>query len=206
MSAFFTIAVLHFLAVASPGPDFAVVLKNAIGISRKQGVYTALGVSCGLVVHLIYCILGLAVVISQSEFVFTLIKVIGGSYLFYIGAKLLFSAEKGHDEVTERSIINKRKSFEAFREGFFTNILNPKATLFFLSVFVLVVDSATPLWVQSLYGLEMFVVTFLWFSFLSIVATLTHLQPKIVKIQRWVNRILGILLVLFGINLLFVTL
>ena len=87
MQEFLSISLLIMLAAVSPGPDFAVVTKNSLLYSRKAGLFTALGVSVSLLIHAVYCILGLAIIISQSLLAFSVIKYLGAAYLIYIGFK-----------------------------------------------------------------------------------------------------------------------
>ena len=80
MQEFLSITLLMMLAAISPGPDFAVVTKNSLMHSRRAGLYSALGVSASMLIHASYCVLGLALIISQSLFMFKLIKYAGATY------------------------------------------------------------------------------------------------------------------------------
>ena len=91
MQEFLSISLLILLAAISPGPDFAMVTKNSLLYSRKHGVYCALGISMSLLIHTVYCVLGLAVIISKSLLAFTVIKYLGAAYLTYIGVKSLLA-------------------------------------------------------------------------------------------------------------------
>ncbi|WP_077216996.1 LysE family transporter [Piscirickettsia litoralis] len=92
MVEYYTIALIALLAAVSPGPDFVIVAKNALLYDRRSGVMTSVG--AGVLVHSFYCVLGLAVVISQSLLLFSLIKYLGAAYLIYLGVKSLFSEKK----------------------------------------------------------------------------------------------------------------
>ena len=82
-----TISGIHFLALISPGPDFIMVLKNSIQYSRKIGIFTSIGISLGIIVHLFYCITGLALILSTNDFILNLFKFLCSGYLIYIGMK-----------------------------------------------------------------------------------------------------------------------
>src|SRR3989344_4932597 len=129
---FLTVALLHFLAVVSPGPDFVIITKNTIAHSRKIGVYSAIGVALGISVHVIYSIIGIGLIISKSILLFNAIKLLGASYLIYIGYKALTSKSK----ISSKKVkADKEISYlQAIKIGFLTNVLNPKATLFFFSL------------------------------------------------------------------------
>ncbi len=205
-SAFLTLSLLHLLAVISPGPDFAIVVKNSLLYDKRSAVYTALGVALGVLVHVTYCVLGFAVIISQSIWLFNIIKYLGAAYLIYIGIKGLLSREKKEIEVSsqpEKLNIKKLQIFAAIKQGFFCNALNPKASLFFLGLFTLVVKPQTPFMIQVLYGLWMAFVTFAWFASLACMITHPRMRQRVFSIQPLINRVLGGFLVLFGVRLIF---
>lgn len=199
---FLIIATLHFLAVITPGPDFVLVVKTALTQPRKPAVFTALGIALGIIVHVSYCILGLAIVITQSLLLFNIIKYCGAGYFIYLGVQGL-RAKRSADANALSAIpaIASMSASAALKRGFLCNILNPKATLFFLGLFTLVVKPATPLYIQALYGVEMVLITFLWFSALAILITQTKVRAKIGKFQYYITKLMGGLLLLFGVEL-----
>lgn len=87
LAQFLTVALVHFLAVVSPGPDFAMVTRNSIIYSRKTGIYTSIGIAVGILVHVAYSLLGIGFIIAKSIVLFNIIKFIGAGYLIYIGYK-----------------------------------------------------------------------------------------------------------------------
>ncbi len=140
-----------------------VVLKNSLR-SSKLGYMTALGVGLAIFIHVAYCIAGVGLIISQSITLFSIIKTVGAFYLLYI-AYQLFRAEKEIPEEIKKS--SNTSLFIAFREGFVTNALNPKATLFFLSVFTQVISVDTSIITQSFYGIMMAAIVTIWFMILT---------------------------------------
>lgn len=201
LAQFITIAVIHLLAVASPGPDFAIVTRNSLVYTRKIGIYTSLGVALGIGVHVAYSLLGIAFIISQSIILFNVIKYVGAAYLIYIGIKSLL-AKRNKDEKVEN--FEKAKNFisplSAAWTGFLTNVLNPKVTLFFLALFTQVINPATPKFIQFLYGIEMIVATFVWFTLVSLLFSNTFVKAKIAKVQHYIERVMGAVLVALGIK------
>ncbi len=197
---FLTVIVVHFLAVASPGPDFMVVTKNAVSHSRKTGIWTALGVGAGISVHVAYCLLGIGFIISQSIVLFNIIKLIGAAYLIYIGYKAIRS--KPHVATAETVVEDKKvlTHFQAFKSGFLVNVLNPKATLFFLALFTQVIDPGTPMLIKLAYGMEMMVATTVWFSIVALVFSNEVLKQKIHRIQHHIDRVTGVVLIGLGIK------
>lgn len=79
-----TLAVVHFVALMSPGPDFALVVQNATRYGRQTGLYIALGLSCGILLHSILSLTGISYLVHQQPTLFALLQLAGGSYLFYL--------------------------------------------------------------------------------------------------------------------------
>jgi RhtB (resistance to homoserine/threonine) family protein len=197
---FFTIALIHLLAVMSPGPDFAMISRNSLIYSKKAGLFSALGLGAGILVHVTYSLLGIGLLISQSIVLFSIIKFIGAGYLIYIGFKSLRS-KVSTEAINEQTSENNLSPVQAIRMGFITNVTNPKVTLFFLSLFTQVIRPETPLFWQILYGAEMAIMTFLWFSLVAVILSNPLIKQPFRKIQHHTERIFGIILIAFGIKL-----
>jgi len=190
------------MALASPGPDFVIAVRNSITFSRTAGILTAIGFAAGVGVHVTYTLLGLAAIIAQSVFLFSLIKYIGAAYLIYIGIQALRS--QGFD--TQNSQINEKRKqiitpIQCLWSGFLTNVLNPKATLFFLAVFSQFIDPQTPFTIQVLYGMTCVVMTAIWFSTVAIVLTQPKIKQKFLNFAKWIDKACGCMLIALGIKL-----
>jgi RhtB (resistance to homoserine/threonine) family protein len=202
LSLFGIVFIIHLLAVMSPGPDFIMVVKNAIQFNRKTAIYTSLGISLGIAIHVIYSIAGVAILIKKNEVLFNVIKTIGAIYIIYIGYKTAFS--KSQDFTLKKTNKNRQVDIKkAIKTGFITNIFNPKASLFFLSVFSIILPPDTPFSVIMGISAMLIIVTFLWFTTVSYIFT----SQKVVIVYKKYDRIilisLGIILILLGINVLF---
>ncbi len=201
MIEFYTIALLAFLAAASPGPDFVVVAKHALTYNRVNAMLASLGIGVGILIHATYCVLGLALIISQSLLLFSMIKYMGAAYLIYLGVKSLLSSKTVvSKDISEKAPVSK---WYAFRDGLLTNVLNPKCTLFMLSVFTLVINPGTSTFTQALYGVEISLVAVVWFIFLSVSMTLPFVKAKITPIQHVVSKAIGGLLIALGVFVIF---
>ncbi len=200
MSAFLTIAVIHLLALMSPGPDFAIIVKQSLSQPRKIVLWTALGVALGILVHVAYSLLGLGLIIAQSIVLFSLIKLAGAAYLIFIGWKSLTAKTPAHHQEQTRHASAVMSIPQAVRIGFLCNALNPKVTIFFLALFTQVIDPQTPLSVQLLYGLFMSAQTFFWFSTLASVLTLRPVRSCLDVIHLWAERVMGVILIALGIK------
>ena len=203
---FITIGAIGLLGAMSPGPDFAVVTKNSILFSRRAGLYTALGIGLGIFVHVAYSLVGIGFIISQSILLFSIIKYIGAAYLVYLGIQLL-RTKKSDEKIdiqqqsNSRSILNR----QALWNGFLTNALNPKVTLFFLSIFTQVISPSTPLVIQAAYGIEIAVIAFVWFAILALILTTTHVKKAFFKFHYYVAKVMGGILVALGIKVALTT-
>lgn len=197
MADFFAVTLIIMLAAISPGPDFAMVVKNSLLHDRKSGVLTALGVSTSLFIHSGYCILGLAIIISQSLWLFNIIKYMGAAYLIYIGIKSLLAKY----EVTDVSGQQTRvalTAFGAFSQGVLCNLLNPKAILFILAFFTLVVSPSISLAAQMGYGLEIVLIHIIWFTSLACMITHARVKKNLSKVQHYIVKVMGVALIGFG--------
>tara|TARA_B100001063_G_scaffold18592_1_gene14348 strand:+ start:6859 stop:7485 length:627 start_codon:yes stop_codon:yes gene_type:complete len=199
---FLLIVIAHFFAVAIPGPDFAVVLKQSVQQGRRNALWTSAGVGGAILLHIAYCVLGVALILSQSPSLFMALKYVAGAYLTYLGIQALRAAKPS--ESSAENIENKQAPEEsiwvAFRRGFFTNALNPKATLFFMSLFTLVISQTTPLSIQIGYGIYMALATWAWFSALSLVLSKAYVRGFFQQHGYWFDRGIGVILIALAIR------
>lgn len=201
LSQFLTIAILHLLAVMSPGPDFVLISRNSLVYSRKTGIYSALGLAGGIIVHVTYSLVGIGYIISRSILLFSIIKTLGAGYLIYIGYKSLRA--KPRQAVSEEFVEVKTMSKgQAIKNGFLTNVSNPKATLFFLAVFTQVIKTSTPVAIKALYGVEMAIITFAWFALVAALLSHSLIKKPFLRVQHYVERAMGAVLIALGIKVL----
>jgi len=196
---FLSIATLHLFAVMSPGPDFALIVRQSLCYNRKTAIITSIGIGVGILFHIFYCIIGLGIIISKHIFIFNVIKISGALYLIFLGLRSLI--EKSKIEIG-LSNSKKRDSINSFLTGFLTNILNPKATLFFLSLYTFIINEQPSLEIQTFYGIWMSIVTGLWFCFLSIMLTNKSILNRINKFLHIIQKGTGAMLIAIGIKLL----
>ncbi|PAU53146.1 lysine transporter LysE [Pseudomonas sp. PIC25] len=200
---FLTVALIHLLAVASPGPDFAIVVRESVAHGRRAGVWTALGVGTGIFVHVAYSLLGIGLIVSQSIVLFNALKWVAAAYLLYIGIKAL-RARPADPAAAELQAGEAVRSFRgAFVTGFVTNGLNPKATLFFLSLFTVVIDPHTPLAIQGGYGVYLAGATALWFCMVAWLFSQQRVRAGFACLGHWFDRMMGAVLIGLGVKLAF---
>ncbi|WP_119736643.1 LysE family translocator [Pseudomonas sp. Larv2_ips] len=201
---FLTVALIHLLAVASPGPDFAVVVRESVTHGRRAGTWTALGVGSAIFLHVGYSLLGIGLIVSQSIVLFNALKWAAAAYLLYIGFKALRAQPaKPVAEGELRPEVGERTPRAAFTVGFVTNGLNPKATLFFLSLFTVVINPHTPLAIQAGYGVYLAVATALWFCLVAMLFSQQRVRAGFARMGHWFDRTMGAVLIAIGVKLAF---
>lgn len=198
------VALAHLLAVASPGPDFAIVLRQSLRRGRQAAIWTSCGIGTAILLHVTYSLLGLALVIKQSETWFGAVSYAGAGYLGWIGVQALRSKPRGDPSEAASTLPASAPTLRgAFATGFLTNALNPKATLFFLALFATVISATTPKLVQAAYGGWMALATAGWFSLVSILFTREAVRRKFLRHGHWIDRALGVVFIGFAVSLLF---
>jgi len=200
MEQFLTIAVAHLFAVASPGPDFAVVLRQSVNGGTRAGLWTSAGVGTGIFLHIAYCLLGVALLLSRVDWLFTLVKWLAAAYLAWLGLQSLRNARRGEAAaVTAGGAADAVVApLRAFSTGFITNGLNPKATLFFLALWTVVVNPGTPVMVQLLYGVYLALATFAWFALLSHLLGRRRVREFLLRAGKWFEAGMGAILLLLA--------
>lgn len=184
----------------SPGPDFVVTLRQTLNYGKRYAYYSSLGIGLGIAVHLSYTFLGIGFVLEQFPIVFNIIKFLGAFYLIYLGienlrdtpSKIVIDKENNHTYTLKKS----------FMAGFLCNLLNPKATLFFLSIFTSLISSETPFYIQLLYGFFCIIANIIWYDFIAYFLSKDRYLRWFNKHQVKIERIIGIVLVLLGLKLI----
>jgi len=197
MTELIAVALFTILAVISPGADFAMVTRSSYAQGRKAGLAAAVGIALGVQVHVLYTVLGIAVIISQSPSLFLFMKVVGAGYLIYLGYKSLTNTTRirldGIGQDTGASL------WAALRTGFLTNALNPKTMLFVISAYTQVVQPGSPLALDFAYGAFMSFAHWVWFSLVAVFFSSTALRKAMIERQRLVDRVIGLALIGLGL-------
>ena len=198
---FLTVASLHLFAVASPGPDFALVIRQCFRYGKRSGIWTSLGISVGILFHVSLSLIGLGLLITYQPSIFNGLKILASLYILYLGVVSIFN--KSILDLDKKKKSSTTLYFRSFLSGLITNTLNPKAFLFFITVFTLVISTSTSQILQGIYGLYMALATFLWFAMISIIFTNKSMTSKYVYFLPWIERIMGFILVIISIQILF---
>jgi threonine/homoserine/homoserine lactone efflux protein len=131
---------------------------------------------------------------------FNILKWLGAAYLLYVGIKSL-QAKRSTAQLNQsqhRQVLNR---LVAVRMGFFTNLLNPKVTLFFFALFTQVIRPTTPLPIQAIYGLTMVCLEFTWFALVAVLISQQSIKNRLLSISHWIERATGVVLIALGLRL-----
>ena len=183
------------LAMVIPGPDMVLVLRNTLVSGRRAGLHTSMGVLCGNLVHISYCMLGIGLLISRSIVAFAVLKYAGAAYLIYLGITSFRSDARRLDT---NALEDVRAERACFGQGFVNNLLNPKGALFYVGVFTIVITPSTSASAMLALILSMMLVSAsFWLCFVHTLDRPT-IRDFIERSQRTVNRLFGVALCLLG--------
>jgi threonine/homoserine/homoserine lactone efflux protein len=191
------------LVICTPGPDTALTIRNSIVGGRRSGVLTAAGIAAGQLMWTVAASIGIAGLLQESQPAFVALKIIGAAYLVFLGAQSIVAAVRGRDNQSERDIRSTELGpWSAMRQGFISNLANPKMAVFFLSLLPQFVRAPSGSFAALiLLGLVFCVMTFGWLSIyafaLDRVGTLLQRSP----VRRALDAVTGTVLVAFGFRL-----
>lgn len=203
MENFYLFVLMCIFLILLPGPDTAIATKNTVSVGRIGGLKTALGTCCALLIHTSAAVLGLSAIIVKSALLFSIFKYVGAVYLIYLGVKTLWSLKK--KEVAASLEMNTKSqivSTSCFKQGFLTNLLNPKVAVFFLTFLPQFVDHGSNTFIPFLImGITYTVLTAVWFLLYVYLINQISAFMKKPKTQNMIEGITGTILIGFGIKL-----
>ena len=189
-------AFAHLIALTSPGPDTAIVIRQVSIHGRLEGIKTSLGIGFGILVHCILAISGISLLILANDLYKFVISLIGGMYIFYLGLTMYLSGNVQSSD--NNSKISKNNSFYI---GLITNIFNIKAFLFFVSLFAILMESLNGIYFY-LYPIYFSITSALWFIFLSFVLTNSKYKNFKIYKNKYILPIMSLVLCLIGLYVL----
>ncbi|WPD74400.1 threonine export protein RhtC [Dickeya fangzhongdai] len=199
---FLTVALVHLIALMSPGPDFFFVSQTAVSRSRREALMGVLGITLGVLVWAAIALMGLHLLLERMAWLHRLVMIGGGLYLCWMGWQMLRSALRKREQQEGEVMVALPQRGKTFMRGFLTNLSNPKALIYFGSVFSLFVGDdvgAAARWgLFALISLE----TLLWFSLVALVFALPVMRRGYQRLAKWVDGLAGVLFTGFGIHLI----
>ena len=189
-------ALAHLIALTSPGPDTAIVLRQVSMHGRSEGIKAAIGIGFGIYVHCLLAINGISLIILSNDFYKLIISLIGGIYILYLGMNMFMSNLQVTNEIN-----NNNQSRNSFLNGLITNIFNIKAFLFFVSLFSIIIDNLDGIYFY-IYPIYFAVMSSIWFIFLSFIVTTSKNKTFNVYSNKYISSVMSI--ILCGIGLLII--
>ena len=180
-------AVMFILGATSPGPSLAVVLRNTMIGGRSRGLACAVGHGIGFGFYAVTVVFGLVAIMESNPDLFTILQILGGIFLLYLGIEIIRSEEK--------EIEHSEGKREGFIEGFFIAFLNPKIAVFMLAVLSSVLDpsmSSDTKWIIAVMGMT---IDTAWYVLVALVLSNSSMLTKIENNQRTLNLITGVLMI-----------
>ena len=202
LTLFLTVAVLHIVALVTPGPDFFFVSQTAVSRSRREAMMGVLGITGGVMVWSGVALLGLNLILEKMAWLHNIIMIGGGLYLCWMGYQMLRSALKKEKVTQELPAVELAHGGRSFLKGLLTNLSNPKAIIYFGSVFSLFVSndvgSAERWGLFVMIALE----TFAWFTIVASLFALPQMRRGYQRLAKWIDGVAGALFAGFGIHLI----
>lgn len=192
------------LVIVTPGPDMALVTRNAVAHGRRAALLTSLGVCSGILVHALASGLGLSALLLASAAAFTIVKLLGAGYLVFLGLQALWSSrrEPATHSGADRSRATGPRDQSAFRQGLLSNVLNPKLVVFFLTLLPQFVSPGESVLSQSLLLGGLFeLITVVWLLSYSLAVVRVGEALRRRRVRQWIERATGGMLVVLGARL-----
>jgi RhtB (resistance to homoserine/threonine) family protein len=188
----------------TPGLDTALVIRNSSRSGYIDGCVTSLGICSGLFVHAMFSALGISAILLQSAELFQLVKWIGAAYLIWLGFTSLRSIYKGNNKIAiseeNQTVFSSRRSL---REGFLSNVLNPKTAIFYLAFLPQFIDlNYSPILQSFTMASIHFLIAMIWQCSLSFAINAAKKLFKSRAMISWMEGVTGVVLILLGAKLL----
>lgn len=203
MMLFLTVALVHFIALVSPGPDFFLISQLAASRSRRVARVASLGTTCGVAIWAAVALMGLHLLLTKMVWLHQIIMAGSGIYLLWMGSQLLRSACQRHKRPKQpEAKMDTPDRGRNFLNGLLTSLSNPKAVIYFGSVFSLVIDDSVG--VAERWQLFLLIVseTFCWFSLVATIFALPAIRQGYQRVAKWIDATAGFLFAAFGLHLI----
>lgn len=201
---FFTVALAHFLALLSPGPDFLLIVKTSIRNGGKKSTGIAAGIASANAVYIVLCIIGVGHALAGSVKIMIALKIIGGLFLIYLALQALRAKKRDYKKLALAeglSVPSKTSWGREFSIGFLSGISNPKNLLFYLGLFSLVLTGDVGLPFKIFLGLWMAVATFLWDVAIIYFLSTGPVRRRFTGLAYYLDKITGAVLGMIGLTI-----
>ncbi|CAM2852196.1 LysE family translocator [Moritella viscosa] len=192
-----SLAIIHAVALVSPGPDFALVVRLASQESRSTAIASAVGISIAILIHTILSLTGVSLIIKSSQTLYTIVQMVGAGYLAWMG----FSAVKGSLQHWKAKVsvnsspfkLNQLTPKQGFMQGLWTNLLNPKAMVFFIILFSAMITPDVSFITKLSATVIMLGLSLIWFVLIALILSKPMIQQRVQKAAPAINLFTGLL-------------
>ena len=198
---FLTVAMVHLIALMSPGPDFFFVSQTAASRSRKEAMMGVIGITLGVLVWAAVALMGLHLILQKMAWLHQIITVGGGLYLCWMGWQLMKSA-RAKKQNGDDTPVTLPARVRTFMRGLLTNLSNPKAVIYFGSVFSMFVGDSVSGGERLGIFLLIVVETLAWFSLVALVFALPKMRRGYQRLAKWIDGVAGVVFAGFGVALI----
>jgi len=199
MEKFALLSGITLIAMASPGPDMLLLMRNGLTGGRAAGFATVLGICAGLLVHVSLSVAGLAWLITRNVYIHDAVRLLGAMYLIYIGIRSLRC--RGSLELSPLPVAAGRTGRQGLRDGFLCNLLNPKVTLYIFSVFTQFIAPSDSLWRKGGFGLVIVLTSLLGWSLFVLLVQNGLVRRALARGHLLLERLFGSLMVALGLRI-----
>lgn len=197
---FSTVALAHVLAMMSPGPDFAIITRQTLAHGARAGVWTALGIACGITFHVAWGMFGLGWLIAEYPALLDLLRYAGALFLLYMGITALRAKPQTHNAASGPAPAGGGRKH--FAIGLATNLLNAKAMMFFVALCAAVITTQTPVSLRLWLALWIIATTAIWFTGVSLTLGHPAIRSRLIRHAHWIDRGMGVILLLLAAGML----
>lgn len=196
-----SIALALMLGAISPGPTFIYVAKNSIGISRKHGLFTALGTGTGAALFGFLAVIGLQAVLLAVPSAYLALKICGGLYLLWLAYKIIKHAKDPMQ--TAAGDVNPMSYAQAYRLGLITQLSNPKISIILASIFTALLPKEIPTYFYVVLPMLCFFIDAGWYSLVAVALSAEKPRRVYLKFKKVFDRVAGGVMTLLGLKLIF---
>jgi threonine/homoserine/homoserine lactone efflux protein len=199
------IAVALTLGAMSPGPSFILVARTSVAVSRRDGLAAAVGMGVGGVLFSVIALLGLLTILTAVPLLHLTLKVLGGTYLLYLGYRIWRGARQ--PLVLESTPLQGRhtQAWRSFVLGLVTQMSNPKTAIVYASVFASLLPSKAPPFVLVGLPIMIFAIETIWYSVVAVALSAPSPRAHYLASKAWIDRTAGSIMSLLGLKLIFET-
>lgn len=190
----------YALAVASPGPNFALISRLALSGARRSAIGATLGLALSATFYAILTITGLSIALTRVGWLASLVQIAGGCYLIYLGVKAWLGAK--HTLSLEIGMAAQDTLIKGLRTGVIVNLSNPKVITFFLSLYAVTVPIGVSLWTKLALLTGGFFLEVLWYGLVIVLLSTPPARAVYDRAGQWIERAVGTALAAFGLRLI----